>query len=368
MPDRSRGGRLRVIGIGKAVAAMATGLARSIDIDEGLLIVKTPRPCPAACRIHVGDHPIPAARSLAAGQALRAFINERPPEQYAALDRYVVLLSGGASALCVEPLAGVSLEDKQRITEELLLGGAPIEEINRRRRALSALKGGGLALALLPAPFVTLALSDVRNDDPAVIGSAPTWLDEGEVHADVVRGSYAVVASLDDALAAAARESSALDQSDPVVVALGRVLDGDVSELAVSLGRQLRALQARSQREQRVFQLIAGGEPTVKVQGHGRGGRAQELALRLAVELAGLAGIRLLAAGTDGNDGPTDAAGGFADGESLARLHAAGIDPLACLADNDSYRALQRLGDLFFTSATETNVADILLARVDGRS
>lgn len=374
LPDRARGGKLRVIGIGKAALSMAAGVARGVEIDEGLLIVKaslsspsSTSSAPARCRVLEGDHPIPAERSLAAGRALREFINRRPPAQFGAIDRYLVLLSGGASALCVEPVPGVTLAEKQRITRELLLGGAPIEEINRRRRALSALKGGGLARALAPAPFATLALSDVRGDDPAVIGSGPTWLEGDEPLARSAREQYAVAATLDDALVAAARETAAIEAPAATVVELGRCLYGDVGTLAADLGRRLRALHAQAVREQRVFQVIAGGEPTVQVRGTGRGGRAQELALRLALEIAGLSGIRLLAAGTDGNDGPTDAAGGFADGETTRRLQAVGVDASECVADNDSYRALQALGDLFFTAPTETNVADVLLARVDGR-
>lgn len=364
--DRRRAGRLRVIGIGKVALAMARGLAQSCDIDEGLLIVKEiSGDIPRGCRVLCGDHPVPGEQSLATGLALQAFLAERPSKEYSDRDAYIVLLSGGASALVAAPATGVSLADKQRLTREWLASGMSIEEINRQRRKLSQLKGGGLARLLSPARFVTLAISDVPQDDPAVIGSAPTWIEGEDPLARYSREKYFIVGSLTEALRAAA--NSANNEPEVQVVELGRCLDGEVETVALSLSRRLQFLHAQACREQRVLEVIAGGEPTVQLRGAGRGGRAQQLALRLAVALQGLQGARWLIAGTDGNDGPTDAAGGFADGMTVGQLSALGIDAETCLAANDAYPALQALGDLFFTPPTETNVADVLLARLDGR-
>lgn len=387
------GARLRVIGLGKAADSFAAGLLASLPpeftIDEALLVCRDapiPAALPAHWEVSVGDHPLPGARSLAAGRAVLDFADRARVG-----DHHIVLLTGGASALCVAPVPGVDLDDKVAATRLLMHAGAPIVEINALRKRLSALKGGrlGARLAARGATVVTLAVSDVEGDDPAVIGSGPTVPDasgavdlreildrrglwwampssvRARLEADLAAESaaaatpFVTVATLDDALAAlvAAGERAGLR-----VVSLGRNLYGEVAMHASQLAAQLRGLRGGGP-----ALLVAGGEPVLRVTGDGLGGRAQELALRVALEIAGVEGITLLAAGTDGIDGPTTAAGGFADGGTVARAMAAGTDPRKALARNDSHPALSSAGVLFVTGPTGTNVADVVVAWVDGR-
>jgi hydroxypyruvate reductase len=292
--------------------------------------------------------------------------------QPSAADRFVVLLSGGASALCALPAPGVTLEEKRRITSELMHSGAPIAAINRVRRQLSALKGGKLAARLAPAQFVTLAISDVPDDEPAVIGSAPTWRDDLPATS---QPPYVVIAGLDDALEAMAQAAAA---AGFVVTRFGRCLYGSVT---TEVPRILAAIESLSAQGDRPQLLLAGGEPLVEVRGGGRGGRAQELALRLGVALSPgtggawavhdvsarrQVGIVGLVAGTDGSDGPTAAAGGFFDAATPLRVAAAGLDLARVLVDNDSHTALEAIGDLFVTGPTGTNVADVLMVVIPG--
>jgi glycerate-2-kinase len=354
MPDRAAGGRLRIIAIGKAAASMARGFAASLRgtgqvIDAGLVITKdrTASSGDAPWQEILGDHPHPGERSVAAAQALLDFIG-RP----IAADRFVVLLSGGASALCALPIAGITLEEKRRLVHELMASGASIVEINRLRSNLSALKGGKLARRISPAKLVTLAISDVPGDDLALIGSGPSF--------DPPRAPGVVIATLDDALEAIAETASA---EGVAVRRLGRVLYGWLDDEVVRLRQAIQS--ASPQAAPRLW--VAGGEPRLMVRGSGRGGRAQEFALRLARSFSsgperGLPRtIHGLIAGTDGSDGPTDAAGGFFDNRSLARLAAAGVDLDGVLTDNDSYPVLAAVGDRFVTGPTGTNVADVAL-------
>lgn len=375
LPARSRGGRLRLIGLGKAALGMARGMRASlraggIDVDDGLLIVRdAPRMvAQEPWRVQVGDHPIPGPASVRAAQALLEFIDESRAE-----DVYVVLLSGGASALCALPAAGVTLEQKIRITRELMQGGAPIAELNRARRKLSAIKGGKLAERLHPARFCTLAISDVPDDDPAIIGSAPTWCGNGGLAAQArsaASSPYVVIATLDDALS----EIAVVAARTSEVVALGRCIYGSLtSEVARMLEIIDRALATPLPPAQTRL-LLAGGEPLVEIRGGGRGGRAQEFALRLGLTLAErartdprYAAVCGLVAGTDGSDGPTESAGAFFDAGLAARLRVAGVDAAAALAASDSNTALRASGDLFVTGPIGTNVADVFIVAVTSR-
>jgi hydroxypyruvate reductase len=400
LPTPASGGRLRLIGLGKAAAALMEGalasLSEAFPPDDALLIVPAAaeaqaRRLPGRVTVCIGDHPLPGIASEAAGRALIEFIGT--PR---AVDRYLVMLSGGASALCAVPKAGLTLADKQLATERTMRAGAPIEELNALRRALSEIKGGGLARRLAPAQFVTVAISDVRGDDPAVIGSGPTVECVHEplriVPTLQARGvwerlppavqlilqqptpalaaaqptRYAVIASLDDALEAVRVEA---ERHAITVQSLGRTLYQSTTVHAADLGQRLRAEPHTDEwppgpagSGSRRTLWLGGGEPTVALRGEGRGGRAQHLALQVAEHIAGLASVCLLAAGTDGRDGPTDAAGGFADGGTWERIRAAGADPTALLANDDSHTALALAGDLFRTEATATNVADLVMA------
>ena len=364
------GGRLRIIGLGKAAVGMARGFRSTLqaagrDVDDGLLIVRDP---PRASnhdepwRVLQGDHPYPGEASVQAARNLLEFIGEPRAD-----DRFVVLLSGGASALCALPAQGVTLEQKRRETLAVMASGASIAEINRVRQRLSAIKGGRLAARLAPAQFATLAISDVPGDDPLVIGSAPTW-SEDLAHGG---GRYAVIATLDDALDAAA---TAARSEGFEVVPLGRCLYGSVEDETTRVLQQILKRGPHGHRHPNggPVVLIAGGEPLVVVRGAGRGGRAQELALRLGLALGSQGdaldtAISGLVAGTDGSDGPTSATGAFFDGQTMARVHRANVDAAGVLDASDSGSALAAIDDLFVTGPTGTNVADILMVAIPGR-
>jgi len=363
------GGRLRVIGIGKAALGMARGFRASLqavgrDVDDGLLIIRdAPNPSDEhePWGVLVGNHPYPGEASVRAARQLLDFIGQPRAE-----DRFVVLLSGGASALCALPAPGVTLEEKRRATLEIMSSGASISEINRVRQQFSAIKGGRLAEYFSLAEFVTLAISDVPGDDPLVIGSAPTW------SADLAArgGRYAVIATLDDALDAAAI-AARIEGFE--VVSLGRCLYGSVEDATRRVMRAIAEIEqkAGSHPDRRSVALIAGGEPLVVVRGAGRGGRAQELALRLGRALASRQDanrieISGLVTGTDGSDGPTIAAGAFFDGTTISRAHAARIDVERALEASDSGSVLEVIDDLFITGPTGTNVADVLMVVIPG--
>lgn len=347
-PDRVAGGRLRVLAIGKAAPALAEGFVSAIGataVDDVLVLTKAGHADGSRFEVLEGDHPIAGARSAAATARVLEWIGTPT-----AADRFVVLLTGGASALLAAPAPGVTLADKQARIHALMQAGAPIAELNRERMRLSAVKGGRLAARMAPASVTTFAISDVQGDDPGVIGSAPT------VAGVPAPGSYAIVATLDDALAALAAAARAEGWT---VIEGGRSLYGDLEALVPTLVRTLGAIRGPAV-------WIAGGEPVLRVSGAGRGGRAQELAVRLARAFEGRAGFTALVAGTDGTDGPTEAAGGFVDGEMGDRWRAAGIDVDRLLRDNDSHRALGAAGALFVTGPTGTNVADVVVAIVRG--
>lgn len=352
----------------------------------GAVIVAPERGSTRLSRIRrfVGGHPLPDRGSLRAGQAVRALLRHAAPG-----DLVLVLLSGGASSLLVLPAAGLTLADKARTSELLLRAGATIAETNTVRKHLSRLKGGGMLRAAGAARVVCLILSDVVGSSAAVVGSGPAAADPsryadalavlerrgilGRVPARVRRhlergkkglrpetvkpgerrSTNVVIGDNRVALAAAAARARSLGYEARVLTASMR---GDTCRAARRLAQEIR----RARRRRRPVCLLAGGETTVRVRGDGRGGRNQELALALAIELRGLGGVRCLIAGSDGRDGPTDAAGALVDGGSCARAIAAGLDPRSFLARNDSYTFFERLGGaLFRPGPTGTNVMDL---------
>jgi glycerate 2-kinase len=305
------------------------------------------------------------------------------------------LLSGGASANWIAPAAGITLAEKQQVTRALLTCGATIGEINAVRKHLSRIKGGRLALAAQPARVITLAISDVPGDSPAVIGSGPTVGDPStldEARSILRRYQIDVPASVTRALVDTANETP--KPGDPVFastefklvarpldgflaaeklihsagyesVLLGDRIEGEARVVAADHARRARELQEQMRRAV----ILSGGELTVTIQGHGRGGPNQEYALALAQALNGTTGIAALAADTDGTDGgsgsPDDPAGAFVDGTTIARARALGLDPAAFLADNDSTGFFTQLGDLLQTGPTCTNVNDFRAILVD---
>lgn len=313
---------------------------------------------------------------------------------------FLCLLSGGASALLVAPVEGVTLQDKQQATQLLMHAGATIAELNTVRKHLSGVKGGRLAQAAWPAQVVALIVSDVIGDPLAVIASGPTAPDDTR-HADAwevitgyglqagiaprvvahlqrgIAGQVAetvkehdpcldktfnvIVASLDQALAAARQ---AAVQQGYVTKMLTQSLQGEARVAARFLAQAARDELAAMQPGERRC-LLCGGETTVTVRGAGQGGRNQELALAFALEVEGLTGVMLLSAGTDGSDGPTDAAGAVVDGGTVATARRIGLQPERYLNDNDSYEFFRRFDVAtgvhahFKPGATGTNVMDI---------
>ena len=377
-----------LVAAGKAACAMAQAAQRALGprIARGAVTTKPGHATPVAgLALREAGHPLPDARSEAAAREVLALAAGLGPNE-----ALLVLLSGGASALWCAPAAGISLADKRRATELLLERDVAIGELNTVRRHLSAIKGGGLARAARGHPVRLYAVSDVRGDAPCDIGSGPASADPtsaadalaivrrhglaealpASVPAHLARGAAEpekpvepanvrerVVARLADALAAA--EAAAGSRGLRARV-LPEALYGEVGSVAAALADEVRRARAGSD----VDLLIAGGEPTVVVRGSGRGGRAQELALRLALELAGSGDFTALCAGSDGTDGPTDAAGAFADAGTLARAAERGLDPRLHLARSDAHTLHAATGDLYVTGPTETNVADLALVLV----
>ncbi len=389
-------GPVAMLAVGKAAGAMAEGALRTLGARVRRGHLTAPRGhagAPARCVVHEASHPLPDAGSERAARDALAFARELRADE-----TLLVLLSGGASALWSLPAAGLALADKRETTECLLRSPAEISQLNAVRKHLSAIKGGWLAAALAGVPSLTLALSDVRGDPPDVIGSGPMSPDRSR-YADALaaldalavrdaippaarqhleagqrggrpetpkpgdpafeRAAFLVVASLRVALDAAER---AAREQDVRVHAAGDVLYGEVGSLVeplIARCDRARALGARL--------LVAGGEPTVRVRGAGRGGRAQQLALgfSLALEREGRREWTALFASTDGSDGPTDAAGAFADATLPARARALRLDPAGALERNDAHTLLTATGDLHRTGPTGTNVNDLALVALD---
>jgi hydroxypyruvate reductase len=335
-------------------------------------------------------HPVPDGAGLAAAtRALDLAASAGPG------DLVLVLMSGGASANWIAPAEGLSFADKQAVTRALLRSGANIGEINTVRKHLSRIKGGRLAARAYPARLLTLAVSDVPGDDPAVIGSGPTVPDPStlaDARAIVARFALDLPESVNRALEdpanespkpgnkvfagtqfhLAARPADALRAAEKAaaaegfeVVSLGADVEGEARAVAAehaALAREMRATGRRAA-------ILSGGELTVTIRGQGRGGPNQEYALALAIALDGLERVAAIAGDTDGTDGggglATDPAGAIVDGTTAARARAQGLDPAAFLADNDSTGFFARLGDLLRPGPTYTNVNDFRAILVD---
>jgi glycerate-2-kinase len=387
-----RPGTCFVLSVGKAACAMAEGAREVLGdrIVEGRVYTGDAQARDVdGMSVRTASHPIPDVRSTEAAAGALAFADALGPE-----DALLVLISGGASALWVAPVAGVTFEEKRRVNELLISGGVDIEGINAVRKHLSRIKGGGLARHAAPVRLLTLAVSDVRGDRGDTIGSGPTvgdpttfddalsvlrraelidgvpkavrrHLEEGARGCSdetlkpwdelAGRGEFRLVAVLDDALNEAVRVA---EREGHRVWKLGASLYGEAREEGRSLAARLAQARARG-----VDLIVAGGEPTVRVRGSGRGGRAQETALAFALAAEGEA-VTALFAGTDGADGPTDAAGALVDGETVRRARDLGLDAMEHLDRNDSYPLFDRLGDHVRTGPTDTNVTDLALIRL----
>lgn len=394
--------RIRVIGAGKASARMAQALEEILGdrLERGLVTVKTGHTAPTQ-RIELVEaaHPVPDQAGLEAARRQLDLVSDLTED-----DLVIALLSGGGSALLPLPAEGISLAEKQDLTSGLLAAGATIHEVNCVRKHISAIKGGQLARQVYPATLVTLVLSDVVGDDLDAIASGPTvadstrfqdaqrvlirrglWEDlptgirrrfeaatagsipENPGPEDPVfeRASTRVIGSCRLALEACARRARAGGWN---TLLLSSRLQGEAREVARVLAAILREARETGRPVAAPACILAGGETTVTLRGSGRGGRNQELALAACLELEGEQGVVLFSGGTDGNDGPTDAAGGIACGDSLARARSLGLDLQVALDENDAYPTLETLGDLVRTGPTGTNVMDIqvMLVQEDG--
>lgn len=373
-------GRIIVIGAGKASAPMAQAVEALLGerIDRGCVVVKYGHTAPLArIRLYEAGHPVPDAAGELGAQAIEAAVRDLTAD-----DLVICCLSGGASALLPAPRAPLTLADKQGITRQLLASGADIHAVNTVRKHLSRLKGGRLALACAPAAVLTLAISDVNGDDLAVIGSGPTAADPTtDAHALALLEKYLGPERIPPAVLAALQPSTDHDWTPkPGDQRLARVhhqivasnhlaiaaagadavvadaLSGEAREAAERFCRRAAELPPGSL-------LVAGGETTVTLgDTPGHGGRNQEFALAAARWImAHDAPLTVLAAGTDGNDGPTDAAGGLVDSGTWQRAIDAGRDPHRALAGHDAYPLLLAAGDLVVTGPTNTNVMDVAL-------
>lgn len=330
-------GRNIVIGAGKAASSMAAAVeAAWVGADfEGVVVTRYGHKTPTRhIKVLEAAHPVPDAASEAAAREILAAVAGLAPE-----DQVIALISGGASALMALPAPGLTLADKQFVNRALLASGAPIGTMNRIRKQLSAIKGGKLAAACAPARLVTLAISDVPGDDPAMIGSGPTWVDGAD---------YRLIATPKMALETAAKASPV-----PVKI-LGDALEGEAAEL----GREMARLALETTGP---MLLLSGGETTVTIGDTkpGRGGRNTEFLLSLAVALDGAKNIWALAGDSDGIDGTEDAAGAIIGPDTILRARGLGLDARDFLQRHDSYSFFKLLGDLIVTGPTFTNVNDI---------
>ncbi len=385
-----RGGRLLLVGLGKAAGPMLAAAEEVLGdlVTEGIGVTRRGQGTPLSrCRLLEAGHPVPDEAGLAAAREVERLVGAA-----AEPDLVLVLVSGGGSALLPAPAPGVSLAEKQAVTSLLLDAGADIGDLNAVRKHLSRLKGGGLARLAAPARVLALILSDVVGDPLDVVASGPTVPDPTTFAAALAvlsrrgvlgRAPPAVVAHLERgargelpetpkpgdpifarcaavlvgsnriAVEAAAREARRLGWRPLVLTAS---LTGEVAGVLAAIAREAAETGRPAAPP---CCLLAGGETTVAVRGPGRGGRNQELALSAAFGLSGLRRVLLLSAGTDGIDGPTDAAGAFADGATLARARDLGLDPLLALERNDAHPLFEALGDLLVTGPTGTNVMDL---------
>lgn len=399
--ERLRCTSLQIIGFGKAACPMATALENSLErfVDRGIIITKyhhcTKPHIPNLSIIYEGGHPIPDEQGLKGTQEIIKLLQGSDKGTLIAC-----LISGGGSALLVAPDTSITLEDKQTATELLLKAGADIFEVNAVRKHLSRVKGGRLAEIAYPAKIISLILSDVIGDKLDVIASGPTSPDSSSYHEALsVFEKYAlvdkapkpiidllkkglqglipetpkqgnplfqnvsniIIGSNRTALSAAQTKAEGLGFNTEII---SSEITGEANEVGKSLAEKIKHVQ-RTKSGKQPLCLLSGGETTVTVKGNGLGGRNTELALSFALEIEGHEGITLLSAGTDGTDGPTDAAGAIVDGYTVQKAKALNMDSQNYLKNNDSYHFFKKTHELFITGPTGTNVMDIQVVIVE---
>ena len=391
--------RILVLGAGKASSQMARAVERRLGnrIDGGAVV--TQYGYGEKCRyieILEASHPVPDISGLEASRKIEKLAADARKE-----DIVIFLLSGGGSALMPAPAPGVSLEDKQSATNSLLRAGAPIEVLNCVRKHLSELKGGNLARKVFPARMIVLLVSDVIGDPLDVIGSGPATGDsttffqakaylqrygvfqempkaikerieagcKGEIPETPLPGdkifshvSHHVVANNKIALQAAYAKAKSMGYGVKIQT---NTLSGEAKDVGKSIAEDAKRISDNSRKIISPQCLLYGGETTVRVMGNGVGGRCQELGLSFAIEIAGHGNICLLAAGTDGRDGPTEAAGAIIDGKTAKTAQNQGLDPYTHLRDNNSHVYIRRRRACIYTGPSGTNVMDLVILLVN---
>jgi len=390
--------RLLVVGAGKATAAMAQAMENLLGdrISDGLISVKYHHTAPLK-RIETVEagHPVPDASGVAAARRIFDLVQSAGEK-----DLVIVLLSGGGSALLPLPWDGITLEEKQEASHLLISSGATIHEINAVRKHISAIKGGRLSQAAAPSATVALILSDVVGDNLDVIASGPTVPDASTFdQCRQIIERYDLAARLPKSVFAHIQKGVAGETPETPKPALqswsyvqnliiGSNLEAIMAarQHAVTLGYNTLILSSRLEGETRVVAqvhgaiareilavghplpapacLLSGGETTVTLKGNGLGGRNQEFALAAGLDIEGSENVVVLSGGTDGTDGPTDAAGALADATTAQRARAAGLDIDRYLDNNDAYPLFKKLGDLLVTGPTRTNVMDLRVVLV----
>jgi glycerate 2-kinase len=399
--DLSQVHNLYIIGAGKASGAMAAALEEILAdrITDGLVVVKFGHAAKLS-RVSLVEagHPIPDIKGQEGADSIRKLAEKAGMD-----DLVICLMSGGGSALLPSPSPGLSLTDKQETIQVLLSCGASIHEINTLRKHMSRIKGGQLAQAAHPARVISLILSDVVGDDLDVIASGPTVSDpstfqdcmkilskygiadkltqavnkhlvkglEGKIretpkpgHAVFGKTEHFIIGNNIQALDSARHQAESLGYN---TVMLTSLLTGETKDAAHFHAAIIREIFQSGHPSRPPACLLSGGETTVTIKGQGKGGRNQEFALASAIALGNVDPVVYLSAGTDGTDGPTDAAGAVMDSTTLMRAKTKGLDPATYLANNDSYHFFKELGDLFITGPTKTNVMDLRIAVVGGR-
>ncbi len=385
LPEKPKG-RTIVVGAGKGSAQMAAAFENAwVGPLEGLVVTRYGYAAPCQ-RIEIIEaaHPVPDSAGLEASRRLLEKVSGLSED-----DLVVALISGGGSALLPAPANGLTLDDEIAVNEALLASGAPIAAMNTIRKHVSRIKGGRLAAAAHPARVVSLVVSDIPGDNPAMVASGPTIPDAGsradalgfvaayglQLPASVTahlnasdadapriddlrfaRNSVQVIASAGVSLEAAAAEAK---RQGIEAVILSDSIEGEAREVGSVHAAIVREIAARDRPFRKPVLLLSGGETTVTLKAKGKGGRNSEFLLAFAIGIAGLEGIAALAADTDGIDGSEDNAGAFADGTTVARMRKAGVDAKAMLAGNNAWTAFHAIGDLFVPGPTGTNVNDL---------
>ena len=395
--------RFLVIGFGKASYQMAGAVEDVFDagmITGGIVITKYGHAERQGAgglkkiKVFEAGHPIPDENGIRATEEIIKLLQDTDEQTLV-----LCLISGGGSALFVSPYEGITLGEKQLITDLLLRAGADITELNAVRKHLSGVKGGRLAEIASPTKIISLMISDVIGDKLDVIASGPTAPDTSTFNdaADVInkfnlrekapksvldiidRGreglipetpkadspvfenvTNIIIGSNRKALEAAKNKALSLGFEAEIV---SSAIEGEAREVGKRLAKKAKGAKAQRRKGTKCF--ISGGETTVTVTGEGKGGRNTELALSFAMEIEGVEGITFLSAGTDGTDGPTDAAGAIVDGETILKAKKLGLNPEEYLDNNDSYNFFNKINSLLITGPTGTNVMDVQIIVVE---